>query len=212
MINTKSIKILMSVSFGVIVWLTGSAFAVEEASHEVITKDGQFELRQYQPFIIAETIVEGDFKEVGSKGFRRLADYIGGNNHKELDIAMTAPVTQEATSEKIAMTAPVTQTLSGDQWRISFVMPAEYRLDTLPVPIDDRIAIREVPSNYLVAVVRYSGSWSKDRYAQHRAKLIDWINEQGLQPMGNPVWARYNPPFMPWFLRRNEVWIPVKQE
>ena len=77
-----------------------AGMAVEEAKYTVLEREGDFELRQYQPHIVAETLVEGDFQEVGNEGFRRLYDYISGKNRKQQAIPMTAPVSQEATLEK----------------------------------------------------------------------------------------------------------------
>jgi effector-binding domain-containing protein len=185
-----------------------SAVAIEEVPYTVIEQNGAFELRQYSPYIAAETMVEGEFDQVGNEGFRRLADYINGENRSRQSIAMTAPVSQEAQPEKIAMTAPVGQEKSGDRWRITFVMPAKYALDTLPEPTDSRIEIKQEPGR-LMAAVRYSGTWSRQRYEENKERLLTWIQERGFKQTAEPVWARYNPPFMPWFLRRNEILIPV---
>ena len=194
-----------------VMFITGggnSAVAIEEVPYTVIEQNGAFELRQYSPHIVAETTVEGAFDQVGSEGFRRLADYINGENRSKQSIAMTAPVRQEARPEKIAMTAPVGQEKSGDRWRITFVMPSKYALDTLPEPVDSRIGIKQEPGR-LVAAVLYSGTWSRKRYEENKARLLAWIEERGFKQTAEPVWARYNPPFMPWFLRRNEILIPV---
>jgi hypothetical protein len=183
--------------------------AIEKPTYSVVQSEGEFELRQYASHIVAETYVEGDFEEVGSKGFRRLADYIGGKNKKKASISMTAPVNQRPESEKIEMTAPVTQEPSNQRWRITFLMPSVYTMETLPTPDDDRIVLRrEKPK--IVAAIRYSGTWSKERYEVHERKLNDWIDRNGWEVIGAPVWARYNPPFMPWFLRRNEILMPVR--
>ena len=187
------------------------AVAIEEASYTVIEQNGDFDLRQYAPHIVAETTVEGAFDKVGSEGFRRLAGYINGENRTKQSIAMTTPVSQEAQSEKIAMTAPVGQEKSGDRWRITFVMPSEYALDTLPEPIDSRIETKQEPGR-LMAAVRYSGTWSRKGYEENKERLLAWIEEQGFKQTGDPVWARYDPPFMPWFLRRNEVLVPVDRQ
>jgi hypothetical protein len=184
------------------------AMAIEEPVFTVLESKGDFELRKYPSFIVAETYVEGNFEEVGSEGFRRLADYIGGKNKKRSSISMTAPVSQTSESEKIAMTAPVSQKQEGNRWRITFVMPSKYSLENLPEPDDDRIKItKEQPK--IVAVIRYSGTWGKKRYTDHETKLTEWIAEKGWKTVGEPLWARYDPPFMPWFLRRNEIMIPV---
>jgi len=183
--------------------------AYEEAKYTVIMKEESFELRQYEPNIVAETIVEGDFDSVGNEGFRRLFKYISGENQKKQSIAMTAPVSQDAGPEKIAMTAPVSQEQKGGQWRIAFVMPSEYTLDTLPQPLDPKVLLKEIPPRRMAAIT-YSGTWSKRRYEEKKALLELFIRKQGLKMIGEPVFARYNPPFMPWFMRRNEVLIPVQ--
>jgi hypothetical protein len=184
------------------------AMAIERAQYTVVKKEGNFELRQYEPNLVAETIVEGDFDEVGNEGFRRLFDYISGNNRKQQSISMTAPVSQKAESEKISMTAPVNQVRVGEKYRITFLMPAEYTMETLPEPLDTRVKLKEVPGQ-LIAAFRYSGTWSEGRYEEKRVRLQELMRQRDLEPAGEPIFARYNPPFMPWFLRRNEVLIPV---
>ena len=190
--------------------ITGNVMATEEAKYAVLEKDGHFELRQYEPCIVAETLVDGDFDEVGNAGFRRLFRYISGDNQTKLPISMTAPVTQEMRSEKISMTAPVTQQKTGNDWSIAFVMPAEYRMDTLPIPTDARITLRAIPAR-LVAVITYSGTWSKSRYEEHKVLLDNMMSKRKLKAAGEYIYARYNPPFTPWFMRRNEVLVPVER-
>jgi len=187
-----------------------SAMAIEKAKYTVLEKEDDFEIRQYDSQIVAETYVNGDLEDVGNEGFRRLYGYISGDNKKKQSISMTAPVGQEAGSEKIAMTAPVKQEKKDNQWRITFLMPAEYTLETLPKPNDNRVKLKADPGR-LMAAVRYSGTWSEDGYEENRALLEEYIQKRGLTKAGEPVWARYDPPFMPWFLRRNEVLIPVEK-
>jgi hypothetical protein len=191
-----------------LIFLEGISMATDEAKYTVLKKDEDFELREYAPQIVAETIVEGDFKGVGNEGFRRLFRYISGNNRAKQSISMTAPVTQESGSEKIPMTAPVSQEKAGGQWRITFLMPASSTLETLPEPLDPKVRLIEIPHRFMAAIT-YSGTWSETRYEEHRARLVAWMSTQGMKPVGDPVWARYNPPFTPWFLRKNEVLIPV---
>jgi len=188
----------------------GDTQAIEETKYKVIESEGDFELRQYPPHIVAETLVEGDFSEVGNEAFRRLAGYINGQNRSKQTIPMTAPVSQEADSVKIPMTAPVNQERTGEKWRITFLMPAQYTLETLPEPLDSRVELRKVPE-HLMAALKYSGTWSKSRYAKKQEQLMEWIERRHLKQVGEPVFARYNPPFLPWFLRRNEVLIPVER-
>ena len=106
------------------------------------------------------------------------------------------------------MTAPVGQQRSSDKWAVSFMMPAHYTLETLPVPDDSSITLRQVPGRRMAAV-RYSGTWSEKNYLNFKGKLERWIRKKGFEITGEPVWARYNPPFTLWFLRRNEILIPV---
>jgi hypothetical protein len=186
------------------------AVAAEEVKYRVLESSGDFELRQYESSLGAETTVEGDFHEVGNEGFRRLFDYISGKNRKKQSIPMTAPVSQEASSEKIPMTAPVNQEKVGGAWRITFLMPSAFTMETLPEPLDSRVKLVKIPGR-LMAALNYSGTWSRERYEEKEKRLKELIRQRGLKIEGEPVFARYNPPFMPWFLRRNEVLIPVGQ-
>jgi hypothetical protein len=187
-----------------------SAVAVEKAKYAVLEKEGDFEIRQYDPQIVAETFVASNLEEAGNEGFRRLYAYISGDNKKKQSISMTAPVGQETSSEKIAMTAPVSQEKKDDSWRITFLMPAEYTREMLPEPDDERVILAEEPGR-LMAAVKYSGTWSEEGYRKNKALLEEYIRTRGLTKAGAAVWARYDPPFMPWFLRRNEVLIPVEK-
>ena len=199
---------LCIVSFSVFFLWARIGMAIEEAKYDVLEREGDFEVRQYQPHIVAETLIEGDFQEVGNEGFRRLFAYISGDNHKKQTLPMTAPLSQEATSEKIPMTAPVNQEKVGGKWRITFLMPSQYTLETLPEPLDPRVKLIKI-HGLLMAALSYSGTWSRGRYEEKENRLKELIRQRGLKIVGEPVFARYNPPFMPWFLRRNEVLIPV---
>jgi hypothetical protein len=183
------------------------AMAIEEPRYQVIEQDGAFELRDYAAYLVAETRVEASFTEAGSEAFRRLFRYISGNNAAQQKMAMTAPVTQ-GKGEKIAMTAPVTQVADAGGYRVAFVVPSRYSASTVPKPLDPRIEIRAVPARR-VAVWRYSGRWTQERYDQMERQLREAIVARGLSVNGPPVLARYDPPFMPWFMRRNEVLIPT---
>ncbi len=184
------------------------AMATEEASYVVIIKDKEFEVREYAPHVLAETLVEGNMGKAGNKAFMKLFRYISGDNVSRSKVAMTAPVSQRPTGEKIQMTAPVTQQRAQDKWVVSFMMPETYTLSTLPQPQDASVTLRQVPAQRM-AVVRYSGTWSEKNYFSHKLELESWMRRVGLTSTGDSIWARYNPPFTPWFLRRNEVLIPV---
>lgn len=184
--------------------------SIEEAEYTVLHKEQKFEVREYAPKIVAETIVNGDFKDAGSLAFDRLFKYISGNNTTEQKIKMTSPVAQKAEGEKISMTAPVSQQQSNGNWAVSFMMPASYSLDTLPTPKDPRVVLKEIPAQYM-AVVRYSGFWSEKNYIKHKQKLDNWIQDKNYSVIAEPIWARYNPPFTPWFLRRNEILVAIEK-
>lgn len=192
----------------------GVIMAIEEPKYTILNKSDNIEIREYSEYIVAETIVKGKADDVSGEGFRRLAGYIGGNNYSEKSIEMTAPVNQEKVEEKgeeIEMTTPVTQEpADSGSFRISFVMPARFSMETLPRPNDKRIVLKVVPPKK-VAVIRYSGTWSKSNYQENLAKLFDYIEKQNLKIAGDPVWARYNSPITPWFMRRNEIMIEIQQ-
>ena len=186
---------------------TPTAMAIEEPRFELLEQDGGFELRKYLPYIVAETRVEAGFEDAGSVAFQRLFRYISGNNIAQQKIAMTAPVTQ-ARGEKISMTAPVSQVADGNAYLVAFTLPSSYTLVTAPQPLDPTVRIREVPAQ-LIACWRYSGRWTASSFRDHEVLLRERIKARGLIASGDPVLARYNPPFTPWFMRRNEILIPV---
>jgi hypothetical protein len=192
------------------VLVTSTAMAIEEPRFKVLEKDGSFELREYSAYIVAETRVEAGFEDAGSLAFQRLFRYISGNNVAQQKIAMTAPVTQSA-SEKIKMTAPVSQVADGNAYLVAFSLPSSYTLATVPKPLDPTVRIRQVPAQ-LIACWRYSGRWTESNYRDHEVLLRERINSRELIARGDPVLARYNPPFTPWFMRRNEVLIPVARQ
>lgn len=191
------------------------AMAAEEPKFVVITHDGDFELRQYAPMVVAETFVEGNQDDASSRGFRAIAGYIFGDNQRANKgaekIAMTAPVTVEKQepSQKIAMTAPVTLEQQGSRWRVHFVMPSQYALADLPRPNNAAVTLREIPARR-VAVLRFSGFVGEEKVAVKTAELRDWIIARGWVADGAAQLARYDPPWALPFMRRNEILTQVK--
>jgi len=179
---------------------------VEKPKYKVVSKEtDNIEIRRYEPVIIAKVTVEGEREEALNKGFRTLADFIFGNNMAEEEISMTAPVELEPKSEKIAMTAPVT--LEGDEgslWTVTFTMPAEYTMETLPKPVNEKVEIVEIPAKEYI-VLRFRGRSTAENFAKHKAVLDKYIVEHDMRVIGNVKLAYYNPPWTPFFLRRNEV-------
>ena len=188
--------------------MMGNVMAAEEAEYTVALKQDKLEIRDYAPSIVAEVIVNDNFEDASGAAFRKLFNYISGDNTGRNKIAMTSPVSQKPEPEKIAMTSPVGQRKSDQGWAVSFMMPASYTMDSIPLPDDPSVVLREIPA-HRAAAIRYSGTWSEKAYKKQLALLMEWIKTENLETMGEPIWARYNAPFTPWFMRRNEILIPI---
>jgi hypothetical protein len=180
---------------------------VEEPAFTVLDSPSGLEIRQYGPRIAAETTVTGRNEKARNDGFGRLAGYIFGGNTTRTSIAMTAPVAQA--SEKIAMTAPVGQTPDGSgAWRIQFIMPSQYTLDTLPIPRDPSVRLVAIePETF--AVLRFSGSTGDKAVAAQKAELLRRLAGSGWRAEGEPVAWFYDPPWRLPSQRRNEVAVQV---
>jgi hypothetical protein len=182
---------------------------IEEPEYDTVIDDGKFTVRDYPGCVVAQTEVVGDWDKASNQGFRRLAAYIFGGNGGSERIAMTAPVGQRNSGEKIAMTTPVGMKQAGESWVISFTMPAAHSLQTLPVPNDSHVKLREVPGRR-VAVIRFAGFWTNGRMERRTEALRSWIADHRLRATGEPEVNRYDPPWTLPFLRRNEVWIELE--
>ena len=185
----------------------------EQQRYETVERRDGFELRRYPAHLVAEIEVAGSFDEAPNRAFRPLAGYINGANRSRRRIAMTAPVTQQAAGpERIAMTAPVPQQAAGQPGRylVQFVMPPHLTAETLPVPHDARVRTREIPP-HLAAAVRVSGRWTHQAFDERAGALRRAVAAAGLRPAGPMRYARFNPPWTPWFARRNEVVLPVEE-
>ncbi|MBK1717107.1 SOUL family heme-binding protein [Thiocystis violacea] len=184
---------------------------VETPAYEVVVAEGAFELRDYPAMVVAEVAREGARKEALSEAFSPLANYIFAKDRAGTRVAMTAPVIQQP-EERIAMTAPVTQSRSeGDRWTVSFIMPADRALAALPPPGSTDVRLREIPPRR-TAAVRFSGRTTDALIAEHEAALLEWMRSRDLKPASPPVYAYYNDPLTPGFLRRNEVLIGVAKD
>lgn len=170
----------------------------ESPAYVVESRIGEVEIRNYEPYVVAETVVDSSLERAGNGGFRRLAGYIFGGNK-----------TATGDSTKIAMTTPVTQERVDDGYRIRFMMPSEHDVESLPTPNDESVRIEQVGPQRLGAI-RYSGRWSRSGYEQHLDLLVHQLTEHEFTAIGEPIWARYDPPWKPWFLRRNEVLVAVE--
>lgn len=178
----------------------------EQPEYEVITEDGDFEVRSYPEMIAATTTMSANARD--GAGFGRLFDYISGANTVERKVAMTAPVLQADTSRKIAMTAPVLQDEREDGRSMAFILPARYSIENAPRPTDPAVNLDVVPSARF-ATIRFSGRLRPELIESKTAELRAWMEQRGLAAAGEPMWAGYDPPYTLPALRRNEVWIPI---
>ena len=208
------IRFLITSVFVMGALMMAPAQAAEEPPHTVTFSSGSIEIRDYAPMILAEVEVSGDMATAGNRGFRPLANFIFGDNQRPesttgADIEMTAPVIQ-ARPDKIAMTSPVTQARGDDEtWRVAFVMPADWTMDTLPRPNDKSVEIRQVPARRMAAI-RFSGGPDEKAFAAKARALTTFLEREGYEIAGEPTYARYDPPWTPTFLRRNEVLIEIR--
>ena len=206
--NVKKIKkelflLVFSIFFG------GTVSAIEEPDYQIIDKELDFEIRHYKEYLVAEVSLNGDFSSSGGQAFRILAGYIFGDNTAKKKMNMTSPVeSQSNLSEEMAMTAPVTSIADGEKYIYRFVMEKKYSLDSLPIPNDSRIKLKKINSRFM-AVKKYSGTWSEENYNQSKKELLEHLRKKDITVVGLPIFARYNAPFVPWFLRRNEVLIEI---
>lgn len=167
----------------------GDAMALEQPDYEVLAKHEDIEFRRYAPYLVAEVTAGGDAPD--RQAFNMLASYIFGDNSAD---------------EKMSMTAPV-ETRGQDY---AFVMQKKYSMATLPRPDDERIRLLERPTR-TVAALRFSGRWSESNFATHERELLQRLQGLGIEPAGQTEIARYNSPFTPWFLRRNEIIVAVDE-
>jgi hypothetical protein len=170
----------------------------EQQPYEVLARHEGFELRRYPSHVVAEVEVAGSFESAGTTGFRPLVGYISRGG-----VAMTAPVLQQARDEVDDVTAAST-------FQVSFVMPADANASSLPVPGDSRVVLREVPEQ-TAAAARFSGRWSAGSFRRQAVALQEAVEAAGWRQDGPLRWARFDPPWTTWFLRRNEVVLPVRQ-
>ena len=200
-----------------LLWLTlailavsgGEALALEKPEYSVVAERNTYEIRRYEPYIVAEVEVSATSgRRAGNKAFGILAGYIFGDNVAKTKMAMTAPV-ESTHSERMSMTAPVETTADGDTYTYAFVMEKKFTLETSPEPVNPDIRIRVRPGRY-VAALRYSGSWSDANYLRHENELEQALATDAVAITGPFTSARYNSPFALPMIRRNEVLVEVE--
>lgn len=218
--------LVLAFSLGAVGFRTQTARAeVEQAKYELLSKQDGYELRAYAPYVLAKVLMKGRPEGAMNNAFRPLAGYIFGDNRKRMPegtsteesekIEMTTPVTMEsAESEKIPMTTPVTmesdagaEAEDAGHW-VAFTMPSQYTLETLPVPQNPDIKL-EAREGYTGAAIRFSGFGGMKAMREHEELLRSCLKRDGIEVVGSPVYARYDPPWTVPLLRRNEVILPV---
>jgi hypothetical protein len=202
----------MNKLLSIILLLPSLAFGLEEPKYEMIGEYDDIEYREYADYIVVETLVEGDHSrdEASNIGFRRLFNYITGENDGGTEISMTAPVqVAEPQGTDIAMTAPVQSVNTEQGWTISFVVPGKYTWDTVPQPTNPDVYLRQASPGKITAVIRFSGRWTEKNALKARNELYEKLEEVNVSPVSKPIIAAYNSPFsIPWF-RRNEILVEV---
>jgi len=183
--------------------LTGQAalaLGFEKPEYTLVYKDGDIEYRQYESYLVSESVVvehNGEYKEAGFEGVNRLLSYIRGANQNA-----------EKSSEKMSMTLPIEQTMAPEGWRVALMLPGKYTLETAPKPTDPQVRVRLVPGR-LMAVLRYSGRWTEKNFSGKMSELRKAVESKSLETVGEMQTALYNPPITPPFMRRNEVMVEV---
>lgn len=208
---------ITATAIGGILMTSPAAQALEQPQYTVIQKSELYEIRKYEPYIVAEVVVPGPESEAGGQAFSLLGGYIFGKNKGERKIEMTAPVVQTpfatpAASTKIEMTAPVVQTPVGNGangFLVQFMMPSSYTLATLPEPLDEKVKFRQIAPKTLAAHT-YSGTWTQSNYDEHLNILKSALAKDGVKTQGEALYSRYNGPMTPWFLRKNEIWFNIQ--
>ncbi len=200
------LRFLSKILLLVFPWMSQAA---EEPGYRVVQTIDQVEVRQYNPYVVAQVVIDSKPEDAGNLAFPILAGYIFGKNKGERQFEMTAPVTQSRVPMKMEMTAPVTHVNVEGGTQIQFVLPRTVNLESAPEPLDSRIQLRQIPARQW-AVIRYSGAWSAANDEWYLSKLRSTLKSNSLSTKGEPVLARYNRPLTPRFMRRNEIWLEMQ--
>ena len=178
--------------------------AIETPNYKVLKKQAKIEVREYQPYLIASVFVSAEsYSRAGNYGFGALADYIFGNNTKAGKIPMTAPVNTEM-SEQIPMTAPVDTSLQKGKYKVSFTMPSSYTMKDIPRPNNKDVVLEQVPTHKAATIV-FAGYTSQSKVESKITELKDWAKNNNIKLAGSAILSRYDSPWKPGFIRRNEV-------
>lgn len=199
------------VFFALVVLLATYGFILmhtEQPTYRVVSSDGDFEVRKYDPFIVAEVKMQGDRKQVLAQGFKMLANYISGNNISGYKIAMTAPVIQQKDDQMHIRI--IAKKLQKHSWIICFVMPSAYKLSVLPKPCNKRIVLETLPNRAFV-VIRFSGRATNKRISEYEKQLLAYVAKMHFATLSTPIYAFYSQPWIPPIAKHNEIMIAIGQ-
>ena len=168
----------------------------EKQQFTLVRDYGSFELRNYPAHVLMQVEVQGDFMRAGNTAFGPLISYISGNNLSRQKIAMTAPVIQEPTAAETHL--------------VSFVLPNGTDPKDVPVPANSRVTMKAMPEQ-LTGVRTFGGGWNEAKFMAEGELLRHAVVEAGFEPVGNLYWARFDPPWKPGFLKKNEALINLKK-
>lgn len=207
--------IFAGIIFLLALWALGSYLVVkniEKPTYQIVAKTDQYEIRRYQPVLLASTDVSGDYQEATTAGFKIIADYIFGNNTAAASIAMTSPVLEESAGTGIAMTSPVLEEPAENGLRrITFVLPSKYTLETIPQPNDTRVQLTEQPAR-TVAALSFTWYPTASRVQNKKQELLTALQKAGIVPQGEVQVARYNPPLSMPLVLQNEVMVTIPDQ
>ena len=195
-----------------IVWVIWSYLVIkniEQPDYSIISKEKGYEIRQYDPYIVAQVEVSGNQEQALNRWFRLLAWYIFWGNTSSDAIPMTSPVINTQLPESINMTVPVIDTKNTSGMRIiQFTMPGKYTLETLPKPDNEKVVLQAIEGRK-VAVVRYTGYTPEEKVEKKKNLLLEYLVRDWIPPISDVSSALYNPPLSFPFMRRNEVFVEI---
>ena len=190
----KQILVIIIMLFSTPAWAE-----YEQPIYKVILEQDKFSIRDYSEVIVVETEVVASRRDATSEAFRKLFRYISGNNEANLEISMTSPVAQTLTNQDGEI---------GENWAVRFFLPRSLSEENIPKPSETGVAVMKLKAQKYGSV-SFKGTQNDKKVSENLAKLEAFIAENDYEVSGPPVYAFYDPPFIPWFLRDNEILLPV---
>jgi hypothetical protein len=197
----KEIAMTQMLSLIVLLFATPALADYEQPSYELVLQQDKLEIRDYAPAMVVETQVLASRRDAAGDAFRSLFKYISGSNEASLEIPMTSPVAQTQTNRD--------ESGAANKWAIRFFLPGDMSAKDIPQPTMNGVTIVKLEAQRY-ASVSFRGTQNDKKVATNLTKLKSFIGAQGYDVSGPPVYAFYDPPFIPWFLRDNEILLPIE--